>query len=115
MRRAARRTGGRIIATARARIEGRHARRAAIRNPIQIFCNDTANAVSRRDSRPVPACGSIPRIELRSRLSEETREFRIVRVGDPPENGLFERGVEILHPTRNFWGIRFPDEPPLRA
>jgi hypothetical protein len=112
---ATRRIGGRIIATARARIEGRHARRAAIRMPVQIFCNDTAIAVRPFDSRPAPACGSIPRIELLNRLSEETREFRIVRAGDPTENGLFERGVEILHPTRNFWGIRFPDEPPLRA
>jgi hypothetical protein len=23
---------------------------------------------------------------------------------------LFELGVEILHPNRNFWGIPFPDD-----
>ena len=28
----------------------------------------------------------------------------------PGQDGLFELGVEILHPVRNFWGIAFPDE-----
>jgi hypothetical protein len=31
-------------------------------------------------------------------------------VSDPKEDGLYELGVEILYPTRNFWGIQFPDE-----
>jgi hypothetical protein len=110
------------MATARAMIERRRSRRVAIRIPVKIFCNAAhgqtldapaeAIAVSRFGALirvPFsPAVGS--RIELLNRLSEETREFRIVRVGDPTENGLFELGVEILYPTRNFWGLRFPDE-----
>jgi hypothetical protein len=106
------------MATARAMIERRRSSRVAIRIPVEIFRNAAhdapaeAIAVSRFGALirvPFsPGVGS--RIELLNRLSQETREFRIVRVGDPTENGLFDLGVEILDPSRNFWGIRFPDE-----
>jgi hypothetical protein len=42
-------------------------------------------------------------------LSQETWEFRVVRVSDPIDGGLFDLGVEMLHPARNFWGIQLPD------
>ncbi len=43
-------------------------------------------------------------------LSQETQEFRVIRVSDSKDDGSYELGVEILFPTRNFWGIQFPDE-----
>jgi hypothetical protein len=43
-------------------------------------------------------------------LSQESREFRVVRVSAPNPDGLFELGVEILYPSQNFWGIPFPDD-----
>lgn len=42
--------------------------------------------------------------------SGESREFRVIRVSERKRDGMFELGVEILYPTRNFWNIRFPDE-----
>jgi hypothetical protein len=112
------------MATARAMIERRRASRVAIRIPIKIFSNDNqgrplntpaeAIAVSRYGALlrvPYsPALGS--QIEILNGHSEETREFRVVRVGEPDSEGLFQLGVEILYPMRNFWGIHFPDEIP---
>jgi hypothetical protein len=110
------------MATTRAMIERRRSSRVATRIPVKIFGNgdhgqlfDTAAeavAVSRFGAlicvSVSPAIGS--RVELLNGLSQESREFRVVRVSDLREDGLFELGVEILHPTRNFWGIQFPDE-----
>lgn len=112
------------MATARAMIERRRSSRVLIRIPVKIFANDTdgepldtpaeAIAVSRCGallrSPYSPALGS--RIEVLHGISEETREFRVIRVSEPKADGLFELGVEILHPNRNFWGISFPDEFP---
>jgi hypothetical protein len=55
-----------------------------------------------------PVLGS--RIEVQHGLSQESREFRVVRVSAPKPDGLFELGVEILYPTHNFWGIPLPDD-----
>jgi len=55
-----------------------------------------------------PALGS--RIEVLNGISQETQEFRVIRVSPCKFDGCFELGVEILYPTRNFWGIQFPDE-----
>jgi hypothetical protein len=113
---------GQVMATTRAMIERRRSSRVSIRIPVEVFGDgdhgqllDTAAeaiAVSRFGAlicvSVSPAPGS--RVELLNRLSQETREFRVVRVSDPREDGLFELGVEILYPTRNFWGIQFPDE-----
>jgi hypothetical protein len=110
------------MATTRAMIERRRSSRVAIRIPVKIFGNgdqgqllDTAAeaiAVNRFGAlicvSVSPALGS--RVELLNGLSQETREFRVVRVSDPREDGLFELGVEILYPARNFWGIPLPDE-----
>ncbi len=61
------------------------------------------------DPRSVsPSLGS--RIEVLNSMSQETREFRVIRVSDPKADGQFELGVEILYPGKNFWGIQFPDE-----
>jgi len=43
-------------------------------------------------------------------LSQQTQEFRVIRISDAKEDGQYELGVETLYPTHNFWGIQFPDE-----
>ena len=110
------------MATTRAMIERRRASRVLIRIPIKVFSNgldgealDTpaeAIAVSRTGAllrTPFqPALGS--RIEVLNALSQETQEFRVIRVSHSKNDGCFELGVEILYPSCNFWGIQFPDE-----
>jgi hypothetical protein len=110
------------MATARAMLERRRSSRVLIRIPVKVFSSGTlgqpldtpaeAVAVSRYGAllrTPFSmALGS--RIEVLNGLSQETQEFRVIRVSDPREDGLYELGVEILYPTRNFWGIQFPDE-----
>jgi hypothetical protein len=112
------------MATARAMIERRRASRVLIRIPIKIYSNgiqgqplDTpaeAIAVSRYGAllrAPYsPTLGS--QVEILNGHSQETREFRVVRIEKPDADGLFHWGVEILYPMRNFWGIQFPDEVP---
>jgi len=112
------------MATVRAMVERRRASRVLIRIPVKIFSNDhqgeprdtmaEAIAVSRTGALlrvPFPpALGS--QIEVLNGLSQETREFRVIRVSEAKSDGWFDLGVEILYPTRNFWGIRFPDEFP---
>jgi hypothetical protein len=112
------------MATARAMVERRRASRVLIRIPVKIFTNDTkgqpldtaaeAIAVSRYGALlrvPYsPVLGS--QIEILNGHSQETREFRVVRIGEADADGLFELGVEILYPMRTFWGIQFPDEFP---
>jgi hypothetical protein len=109
------------MATARAMLERRRSSRVVIRIPVKIFSNgfqgqplDTpaeAIAVSRYGALirvPFsPALGS--RIEVLNSLSQEMQEFRVIRV-DAKGEGLYELGVEILYPTRNFWGIQFPGD-----
>lgn len=110
------------MASARAMLERRRSSRVLIRIPVKVFSGGTlgqpldtpaeAVAVSRYGAllrTPFSmALGS--RIEVLNGLSQETQEFRVIRVSDPREDGLYELGVEILYPTRNFWGIQFPDE-----
>jgi PilZ domain len=110
------------MATARAMLERRRSSRVLIRIPVKVFTDGTfgeppdskaeAIAVSRTGAllraQFSPALGS--RIEVLNGLSQETQEFRVIRVSDPKEDGLYELGVEILYPTCNFWGIQFPDE-----
>jgi hypothetical protein len=109
------------MATARAMIERRRASRVLIRIPVQVLGDGTqgesldtpaeAIAVSRFGAllrAPFsPALGS--RIEVLNGMSQETQEFRVVRVRDA-NDGIYELGVETLYPARNFWGVDFPDE-----
>jgi len=110
------------MASARAMIERRRSSRVLIRIPIRVFGSlapgKSLNAPA--ETIAVSRCGallripfSLPlgtRIEVLNGLSQETREFRIIRVGERDGDGLFDIGVEILHPARSFWGIQFPDE-----
>ena len=109
------------MASARAMIERRRSSRILIRIPVQVFSDgsfgqplDTpaeAIAVSRFGAllrAPFsPALGS--RIEVLNRVSQETQEFRVIRV-QGAEDGTFELGIEILYPVKNFWHVHFPDE-----
>lgn len=110
------------MASARAMIERRRSSRVTARIPVNVSLRDLPGGKSAADS--VTTCVSrsgallrIPfsplpgsRIEVRHGISQESREFRVVRVSAPKPDGLFELGVEILHPNRNFWGISFPDD-----
>jgi hypothetical protein len=110
------------MASTRPMIERRRASRVLIRIPVKVFSNglngqllDTpaeAIAVSRTGALlrvPFsPALGT--RIEILAGASGDTQEFRVVRVSAPKDDGSYELGVEMLYPTRNFWGIQFPDD-----
>jgi len=103
-------------------IERRRSSRVLIRIPVKVFISgafgqqvDTtaeAIAVSRYGallrSPYSPDLGS--RIEVLNALSQETQEFRVIRISDSKEDGQYELGVETLYPKHNFWGIQFPDE-----
>lgn len=110
------------MASARAILERRRSSRVPMRIPVKVHRCDSnqdvldapaeAISVSRYGAllrAPfLPELGS--RIELRHGLSDELREFRVISVRSPREKGIFELGVEIFHPTQNFWGVQFPDE-----
>jgi len=111
------------MATARAMIERRRFTRVLIRIPVRVFgdgargeplgAHAEAIAISHNGAllRAAfsPALGS--RIRVLNTHSQETREFRVIRVGNSAVDGFFELGVEILHPARNFWGVLLPDDP----
>jgi len=110
------------MATTRAMIERRRASRVPIRVPITVFGDNAdgqpvetpavAVGVSRCGALlRVPFCPEIgARIRVVNDLSQETREFRVIRVSELKRDGTREIGVEILYPARNFWGVRFPDD-----
>ena len=110
------------MASARAMIERRRSSRVLIRIPVQLFTNDIhgepvetvaeAVAVSRNGALIrgtfEPVLGS--RIEVLNGLSQDIQEFRVIRVTRSEDAGMFELGLEMLYPTRSFWGVQFPDE-----
>jgi hypothetical protein len=111
------------MASARAMLERRRSSRVLIRIPVKVYRRDTDGEITdaAAESIAVSRHGAQLRapfaLELGSRIevlhghSHELREFRVVSAKSANEDGLFELGVEILHPTRsNFWGIQFPDE-----
>jgi hypothetical protein len=112
------------MASARQMLERRRASRLRMRIPVKILlpADETAEA-SHHSAEAIaisrtggllrvpfsPELGS--RIEILHGVSEERREFRVIQVSKRKDDGLFELGVEMLHPTRNnFWGVKFPDE-----
>jgi hypothetical protein len=109
------------VASARAMIERRRSSRVLLSIPIKVYSCEGGGelvdspaevlAVSRYGARLrlpfLPLLGS--RIEILHGDSHEIREFRVISAKDAGEAG-FELGVEILYPTRNFWGVTFPDE-----
>jgi hypothetical protein len=109
------------MATARAMLERRRSSRVPISIPVKISSSAPNEQIhASAEAIAVSRCGALLRVpfspELGSRLdilhghSQETREARVVRVTPSQADGLFDLGVEILYPGRNFWGVQFPDE-----
>lgn len=110
------------MASARAMLERRRSSRVPMRIPVKVHRSDSNHDVQDTPAEAVsvsrygallrapflPELGS--RIEVRHGLSDELREFRVISIRSPREKGIFELGVEIYHPTKNFWGVQFPDE-----
>jgi hypothetical protein len=110
------------MASARAVLERRRSSRVQIKIPVRVVSNSDnglkqdaaaeALSVSRYGALLrvpfLPPLGS--RIEVLHGLSNEVREFRVISLRGKRDQGLFELGVEIYHPGRNFWGVQFPDE-----
>ncbi len=110
------------MASAQVMIERRRSSRVTAAIPVTVFPERShqPHPEARTEATSISRCGALlcvpfspalgSRIEIRHGLSQELREFRVVRVCAAKSDGLFELGVEILHPTRNFWGVPFPDE-----
>ncbi len=110
------------MASARAMIERRRSSRIPLRIPVQLSVNEDHGGQLRTDGEviAVSRCGALiratfspsfgSRIEVLNSLSQETREFRVVRVTKAKDRGFFELGLEMLYPGRNFWDVPFPDE-----
>ena len=110
------------MASSRAMLERRRSSRVPIRVPVRISTGETDGSLldAAAEAISVSRGGALLRTsfspELGSRItvlhgiSGEAREFRVIRVSGPRKDGLFEVGVEILYPERNFWGMRFPGE-----
>jgi hypothetical protein len=110
------------MATARAMLERRRSSRVPIHIPVTVLNGEPGSdlrdvsaevvSVSRHGALLrvpfLPDLGS--RIEILHGISHEVREFRVISARDQKQDGLFELGVEILYPTRNFWGVQFPGE-----
>jgi PilZ domain len=111
------------MASTRAMLERRRSSRIPLRIPVKVFRRDSAGEITDAAAESVavsrygaqlrapfaPELGS--RIEVLHGHSHELREFRVVSAKNSKEDGLFELGVEILHPAQNnFWGVQFPDE-----
>jgi hypothetical protein len=110
------------MASTRAMIERRRSSRIPLQIPVQLSVNENSDEQFRTDGEviAVSRCGALiratvcpslgSRVDVLNTLSQETREFRVIRVTNAKEHGLFELGLEILHPARNFWDVPFPDE-----
>ncbi len=110
------------MASTAARIERRRATRLLIRIPVKVFSNtlDGNPVNANAEAVAVSRCGALlraplapapgTRIEVLNGLSQEVQEFRVIRVGHAKEDGVFDLGVEMLFPQKNFWGLQFPGE-----
>ncbi|MDE3109403.1 MAG: PilZ domain-containing protein [Acidobacteriota bacterium] len=110
------------MASARAMLERRRSSRVPMRIPVKVHRSDSNHDIQDAPAEAIsvsrygallrasflPELGS--RIEVRHGLSNEVREFRVISVRSPREKNIFELGVEIYHPAKNFWGVQFPDE-----
>jgi len=107
------------MATARAMLERRRSTRVKTRIPVKVVSPHSATHIHAAEVLAISRTGALlrvpfspelgSRIELRHGISEERREFRVVQVSARKADGHFEMGVEMLYPTRNFWGIELPD------
>ena len=112
-----------MAAAAAPRLERRRDRRLPIRVPLTL-------SATARDGRPLQtqaetveinrfgALLRVPKplspgtsIEALNEDSQLSAEFRVVRLSEEKLGGLFEIGVELLSPVRNFWGVHLPELP----
>jgi hypothetical protein len=109
------------MATARAMLERRRSSRVRISIPLSVVRSEASQSnntpaeaisISRYGALLrvpfLPPVGS--RIELLHARSQEVREFRVISAKSPKVPGSFELGIEILHPTQNFWGVQLPED-----
>jgi PilZ domain len=101
-------------------IERRRASRVRVEAPLTIIHENPEGEVMHSSALAVEAsrCGARLRAPVSSPIgsrirvvidaTQESREFRVIRASE--RDGMFELGVEILYPGRNFWDVRFPDE-----
>ena len=112
------------MASTRAMLERRRSSRLKMCIPVKVFSPSSSGsgedahhsaeaiAISRTGALVrVPFAPDLgTRVEILHGFSEERREFRVVQVSKRKPDGLFELGLEMLHPARNFWGVQFPDD-----
>jgi hypothetical protein len=108
------------MASARAMLERRRSSRVPIRVSVRLLTGEDEGQVAPAEAVTVSRYGALlrapfrpelgSRIEIRHGVSNEVREFRVISAKDLRKDGLFELGVEIFHPSRNFWGVQFPGE-----
>jgi len=103
-------------------LERRRSSRISVRIPVTVLSRDSEGqpVATSAEAVGISRCGALIRVpsavDLGARFevlhihSQETREFRVVRVSERKPDGWFELGVEILFPNRNFWRVSFPDE-----
>lgn len=103
-------------------IERRRASRVRSGMPLKVFYLDAQGAEQQASASAIEVsrCGArlrVPfsaaigsRVRVLNERSQQTREFRVIRVSAPKRDGTYELGVEILYPARNFWDVKFPDE-----
>jgi hypothetical protein len=111
------------MVSTRAMLERRRSSRVTAHIPVKVFPHgtETGKPETSAEATAISRCGALlrvpfspalgSRIALQHVISQEMRECRVVRISLLKPDGLFELGVEILHPALNFWGIPFPDEP----
>lgn len=108
------------MASARAMLERRRSSRVPIRVSVKVLTGEAEGQVAAAEAVSVSRYGALlrapflppvgSRIEILHGDSNEVREFRVISAKELRKDGLFELGVEIFHPSKNFWGVKFPGE-----
>jgi hypothetical protein len=108
------------MASARAMLERRRSSRVPIRVSVKVLTGEAEGQVAAAEAVTVSRYGALlrapflppvgSRIEILHGDSNEVREFRVISARELRKDGLFELGVEIFHPAKNFWGVKFPGE-----
>jgi hypothetical protein len=50
-------------------------------------------------------------VVVTNRFSDQSAKFRVVWLGIRQTDGLWEIGMEAVHPLDGFWGVRFSSPP----
>jgi PilZ domain len=110
------------MASARAMLERRRSSRVQTKIPVRVVSSgdDGRPQDAAAETLSVSRYGALirvpfqppvgSRIEVLHGLSNEVREFRVINLRGQRDHDSFELGVEMYYPTRNFWGVQFPDD-----